>query len=148
MDDMKTQATEDELWEALNEPHSDGPFERKLALAIIRANPSSSSETERQRMNTALKALLGDRYVADRKYSDVRGALKWMAEQYVDDRGGERWQVGSRDPFAWLDRDSPGARTVEQLAIDATREIAVRSISSKGPMRNPAASRMIRSTSA
>ena len=123
MANNKRQATEEELWEALNEPHNDGAFERKLALAIIRANPSSSSMTERQRMNTALKALLGDRYVADRKYSNVHGALKWMAERYVDDHGGERYQLGSRDPYAWLDQGYLGARTVEKLAMDATKAV-------------------------
>ena len=117
------QATEEELWEALNEPHCDGDFAKKLALAIIRANPSSSPKTDNQRMNTALRALLGDCYVPDKNYSAVRPALRWMADQYIRDRGGPGVLLLSRDPYAWLDRDPPGARTVQDLAQAASSAI-------------------------
>lgn len=112
---------DEDLRQAISEQHHSGSLERKLALAIIRANPSCTHGDERQRMNIALGALLGDRYHKISRYLNLINALHWMADQFVLDRGGPCIDIRSQDPFSYLESDPVGARPVKQLAIEANR---------------------------
>lgn len=107
---------------ALSEQHSAGGFPYKLAMAIVKAHPSSGTDTEQMRINKALKALLGDDYNAILKRTNLRDALKYMAREYIADRGGDRMSLG-RDPFSWLEKSPDGVRTKEDLAIEANKKI-------------------------
>ena len=110
---------EKEITLAATEPHTDGVLLKKILFAIIKANPDSSgTKSDKKRMNAAMGALLGSKYKSDKVSEGTFEALKWMAEEYISDRGGPGLSPGS-DSFAWLHKKTPNARGANQLAEEA-----------------------------
>lgn len=118
-DNEKVEVSDDEFRIAVEEPHLDGALLPKIVLAIIRANPDpGSTKSDSKRLNAAMKAILGSRYNARKSSPNTSKALRWMAEEFVKDRGGPGITPGP-DPFRWLSANPKSARTVKDLAKEA-----------------------------
>jgi len=118
----RDKATEAEYLGALAEEHVTGKFPEKFLLAIIRAYPCSSSDTDDQRLRCALKALFGKDYATNEKRSNLDEALRYMAWEYIRDRNGPGISLG-KDPGAWLDGNPDGARSIKDLALEAADRV-------------------------
>jgi hypothetical protein len=117
------EASEAELIEAMSEEHCSGPFLDKLLFAIVSAYPENNlGRTDQQRVNKARKALLGSMAKPKKGSRTTTEALQWMASEYIRDRGGPAFSLGP-SPFAWLDANPPGARSVKDLAQEVKRVV-------------------------
>jgi len=115
---QRANASQYNLREALAEEHLDGQFIDKFLLAIIRAHPDQepdASASDAERLNAAKRALLGSGRKAKKEMSGTASALRWMAYEYIRDRGGPALSLGP-DPYEWLERQPAEARSVKDLA--------------------------------
>lgn len=117
-------ATNQEFADALSEENFDGDLLTKLVLAIIKGNPDESgTKSEQARLNAAMKALVGNSYNSNKSSPGLMPAIKWMAWEYMRDRGGPGISFG-KNPFAWLNTQPVNATSVKDLAYKASEKFS------------------------
>ena len=116
----KSNVTEAEYADALEEEHLDGQFVQKFLRAIIECYPSPNARPKSlaQRIDAAQEALFGKVLVVGRDTGDDEDALRFMADEFVRDRKGPAISIGP-NPFAWLAANPREARSIVDLAREA-----------------------------
>lgn len=118
------EASQQELLNAIGEEHGRGVFVDRLLMAIIEAHPDPASKrSSLERLNDARRALLGERGAARlKRHPRDRDALLYMAEHYMNDRGGAHVMSTRRTSFKErVDSEPVGARSVAVLAKEAAQ---------------------------
>lgn len=120
--DKTEEATHEEFLEALDEPHTSGTFLPKLLKSIILANPSEGTETTTERLNSALRALLGKSSLKIKEISNTKTALSRMALEYTKDHVMPRPIFDKKLNKLVTQKRSP-PRTVKELAVQANAKV-------------------------